>query len=49
MLVCRVGLELVQSKTAHTKEVPMGSERGVAVGAADPTIIDVYVGGGPIC
>ena len=49
MLVCRMVIELVQSKTAHAKELPMGAERGVAVGAADPTIVGVYVGGGPIC
>ena len=39
----------MQPKTAHAKEVSMSSKGGVAVGAADPTIMGVDVGGGPIC
>ena len=39
----------MQSKTANAKEVPMGSEGGVAIDAADPTIMGIDVGGGPMC
>ena len=31
----------MQPKTAHPKEVLMSSEGGVAIGAADPTIMGV--------